>query len=90
MPYIKQRFSGPLGTPLPRSVQRLRRTAFALGIISNPDRLRIIFRLAEDARDASQLSKDLGLNLSALRVHVKPLRQGGLIKSKLRGKNKFF
>jgi DNA-binding transcriptional ArsR family regulator len=90
MSYTKHRLTRPQTTPLPRSAQRLRRGAFTLSVVSHPVRLRIVFRLAEGARDTSQLAEDLGVHATSMPGYLDELRRGGLVRTQHQGKQRVY
>jgi len=54
-----------------------------LAALSNPHRLRILARLAEERSYVSQLARDVGISRPLLIMHLKRLEEAGLVSSTL-------
>jgi len=51
--------------------------------LANPQRCRILARLAQGPRYVSQLARDIGLSRPLVQVHLRKLEAAGLVRSRL-------
>jgi len=48
-------------------------------LISDPNRLRIIFALARERRTVSEIARETGLSQTLVSFHLRPLRESGIL-----------
>ena len=70
--------------------QKAEHVSSQLALLSNPNRLMILCRLAEGERSVGALQRDLDLSQSALSQHLAKLRAAGTVVTRREGQTIFY